>query len=89
MDQPILEKEDIGSAELTRVRVQVIIHTDTRQFPIELGHCTQEQLESVHTLIRASFETLAPTRGLTFVDSGGRTFHFNTSHVACVEINLR
>jgi hypothetical protein len=88
VDQPILEK-DLEKEEPKSVYVEVIIHTDYRQFPIELGNCTPEQLESVHTLIRAAFETLAPTRGLTFVDKKSRTFHFNTSHVACVEINFR
>lgn len=86
----ILDKDPEGPEEETPLRVSVSVYSDTHhQFPIELGYCTQAQIESIHILIRASFETLTSTRALTFVDQAGTTRHFNTEHVCCVEVRVR
>lgn len=88
MDEPSLVKEE--AKEETQVRVEVVVFTASgTQFPIHLGLVKQDQLQAVHNLIRASFETLAPTRGLTFVDEVGCTRHFNTNQITCVEVRIR
>lgn len=89
MDQPILEKDGTPLEEESPPQVEVVVHITGREYPIRLGFCNQEQLNGIHNLIRASFDTLAPTRGLTFVDQSGVTRHFNTNHVTCVEVRTR
>lgn len=89
MDQPILEKEEAALEEETPVRVEVVVHASGREYSIQLGYCSGDQLNGIHNLIRASFDTLAPTRGLTFVDQSGVTRHFNTNHIVCVDIRIR
>jgi hypothetical protein len=88
VDQPILEKEE-PEVE-TPVRIEVVVHSPSgTQFPIQLGYVTREQLEGIHSLIRMSFDTLASTRCLTFVDESGRTRHFNVNQITCVEVRTR
>jgi hypothetical protein len=90
VDESVLNKERElfeGEAPLT---VEVVVYTSSREtYTIPLGLADQEQVKGIHSLIRASFDTLAPTRGLTFVDQSGCTRHFNTNHVTCVEVRTR
>lgn len=88
MDQPVPEN-GVEEREST-VRIEVVVHiAPSTQNPIELGYGTQSQVDGIHNLIRASFETLSPTKVLTFVDGSGRTWHFNINHVTCVEVRTR
>ena len=90
MDEVDLNKDAQESEEETPQRVSISVYSDTHHtFPIELGFCTKAQVESIHVLVRSAFETLSPSRGLTFVDQAGTTRHFNTDHVCCVEVRVR
>lgn len=74
----------------TDLDVEIIVYTSSHnQFAIKIGLVKREQLEGLHQTIRATFETLAPTRGLTFVDQLAVTRHFNTAHITCIEVNIR
>jgi hypothetical protein len=76
--------------ESTAIEVEVQVYTITHNvFQIRLGSIDSEQLTTLHQTIRASFETLTPTRGLTFVDQAGVTRHFNTAHITCIQVNIR
>jgi hypothetical protein len=84
------DKEPQLSKESTPTYVEVQVYTITHNtFQIRLGMVEPEQLTTLHQTIRASFETLTPTRGLTFVDQSGLTRHFNTAHITCIEVNIR
>lgn len=89
MDQPILEK-GVEEEEETPTGIEVVVHLSSNtQRSIQLGLATKDQMQGIHSLIRATFETLAPTKCLTFVDGTGRTWHFNTNHVTCVEVRTQ
>ena len=88
MDQPVLDKA-VEEEEVTTT-IEVVVHLSSNtQRAILLGLVTSEQIQGIHNLIRATFETLAPSKALTLVEDGGRTWHFNTNHVTCVEVRTR
>lgn len=86
----VLEKDTQESEEEIPVEVLVDVYTNSQNvFTVQLGYCPKEQLNNIHNLIRGSFETLATTRSLTFVDRDGTSLHFNTEHVACIKVRVR
>lgn len=88
MDQPVLEKA-VKEEETTK-GIEVVVHLSSNtQRAILLGLGTPDQIQGIHNLIRAAFETLTPSKALTFVEAEGRTWHFNTNHVTCVEVRTR
>lgn len=88
MDQPILDKATEEERSTTGIEVVVHLSSNTQR-AILLGQATSEQIQGIHNLIRAAFETLTPSKALTFVEAEGRTWHFNTNHVVCVEVRTR
>jgi len=90
VDESAPETEADPFEKDTSSLVEVLVYTSSREmYSISLGLADPEQVQGIHTLIRASFDTLSPTRGLTFVDQSGCTRHFNTNHVTCVEVKIR
>ena len=88
MDQPILDKAAEEEEATSTIEVTVHLSSNTQRL-IQLGLATSKQTEAIHTLIRAAFETLSPSKALTFVGAEGQTWHFNTNHVTCVEVRTR
>jgi hypothetical protein len=90
VDDVALDKKPQPLEESTPVEVEIQVYTVTHStFQIRLGNVDPKQLDTLHQTIRVSFETLCPTRGLTFVDQSGVTRHFNTAHITCIEVYLR
>ena len=85
MDEPAPEQVE----EEVKYEVIVVVCTLSRdEYKVPLGSATQQQVQTIHDLIRASFDTLSPTKALTFADQNGVTRHFNTSNVTCVEVKI-
>jgi hypothetical protein len=90
VDDVALDKKPQSLEESTAVEVDVEVYTDNHNtFQVRLGNVDRGQLKTLHETIRMSFETLSPTRGLTFVDQSGVTRHFNTAHITCIQVNIR